>query len=259
MRISEPDLLLPTLLLISENPDITTGELREELELIFKPEGEDAVILANRSDSKFTQMVRNLVSHETLSREGYAVYSARVGGRGGTFEIMEKGQIFLDKHREELIDLLENGFPYDNLIGSVRELRNQSAKKRGRKLFIDENAVVTEGARVTSKSRRYQRSNDVRQAAIEYYRESDGRLRCIGCRFDFFEIYGDIGKDYIEIHHEEPLFLQEGKATEQSLKRAVSKVKPLCSNCHRMVHRKRRSMLSVAQLQETVDQHRASR
>lgn len=261
MRISEPDLVLPALLVISSNPGIATGNLREELEKIFRPSGEDAEILANRSDSKFTQMVRNLVSHETLSREGLAQYTERQDTRGGTFVITGKGQDYLNRNRQDLVDLLENGFPYAEVVSSVRRMKHQSDKKgktEKRENYVDENEVITEGEKTRSESARYKRSRAVRDAAIAFYKDKSGRIACAVCGFDFQQVYGALGQDFIEIHHEHPLFLGDGEAEESTVKEAISKVKPLCPNCHRMIHRRREEMLSVEELKETIEGTRKS-
>ena len=67
-RITEPDLILPALYIINRIPGITTSDLIQELREIFSPTGEDAVILQGRNDDKFSQIVRNLVSHHTLDQ-----------------------------------------------------------------------------------------------------------------------------------------------------------------------------------------------
>lgn len=57
---------------------------------------------------------------------------------------------------------------------------------------------------------------------------------CQACGLNFEEVYGSIGKGYIEAHHLVPLSQLERKqvALDPELDFAV-----LCSNCHRMIHR----------------------
>ncbi len=64
-RIPEPDLVIPTLELLdgAPNGEIKTADLIQALEDMFRPEGEDAKILEQRTDTKFSQKVRNLKSH----------------------------------------------------------------------------------------------------------------------------------------------------------------------------------------------------
>jgi 5-methylcytosine-specific restriction enzyme A len=59
-------------------------------------------------------------------------------------------------------------------------------------------------------------------------------LTCQVCTLNFEEVYGSIGKDYIEAHHLVPLSQLKGKrvALDPEQDFAV-----LCSNCHRMIHR----------------------
>jgi 5-methylcytosine-specific restriction enzyme A len=60
------------------------------------------------------------------------------------------------------------------------------------------------------------------------------KLLCQGCGFNFEDKYGVRGKDYIECHHTKPVSeLAVGETTK------LSDLVLLCSNCHRIVHRKK--------------------
>lgn len=80
MRIKERDLALPALRIANLSPSgyIATSDLIIALEHEFAPSGEDAEILDGRHDTKFSQKVRNLVSHRTsttsIFAKGYATY-----------------------------------------------------------------------------------------------------------------------------------------------------------------------------------------
>lgn len=62
--------------------------------------------------------------------------------------------------------------------------------------------------------------------------QTGGPLVCEVCKFDFARTYGDRGQDYIECHHVEPLHVSGEKV------RSIKDLALLCSNCHRMIHRK---------------------
>ena len=64
-RTHEPELIRPALQYMAAQPDgfARTSDLIDHLGTIFRPSGEDAEILDGRSDTKFSQKVRNLVSH----------------------------------------------------------------------------------------------------------------------------------------------------------------------------------------------------
>jgi predicted HNH restriction endonuclease len=61
-----------------------------------------------------------------------------------------------------------------------------------------------------------------------------GRLFCCVCKFDFAGRYGPIGKGFIECHYTKPLSELEAETVTK-----VSDLALVCSNCHRMIHRKR--------------------
>ncbi len=60
-----------------------------------------------------------------------------------------------------------------------------------------------------------------------------GVLRCECCNFDFPKFYGEIGQDFIECHHRIPI------ATGGERKTFPADLALVCSNCHRMLHRKK--------------------
>lgn len=95
------------------------------------------------------------------------------------------------------------------------------------------------------------KSNEV--LTNQYERNIQNRLRaieihgcvCAVCGFDFEQAYGDLGKGYIEIHHNIPLSFS--KEVEINPERDLT---PLCSNCHRMIHRDLKNVMTIAELQE---------
>ncbi|MCW5921401.1 MAG: HNH endonuclease [Saprospiraceae bacterium] len=58
---------------------------------------------------------------------------------------------------------------------------------------------------------------------------------CQICGFDFQQVYGKVGEDYIEAHHTLPLSEIENEQTQTQ----IEDIALLCSNCHKMIHRKR--------------------
>ena len=61
-----------------------------------------------------------------------------------------------------------------------------------------------------------------------------GRLVCQACGFDFLAVYGQIGEGFVECHHTIPVSELNAKSTTR-----LQDVALLCSNCHRMLHRRR--------------------
>lgn len=83
--------------------------------------------------------------------------------------------------------------------------------------------------------------------AKERFKQEHGKLFCQVCQTDFEEKYGAVGKDFIEAHH--TIFVTDMKEGHVS---QVKDMAMLCSNCHRMVHRKR-PWLTMEKLSQLLD------
>lgn len=100
-RVTERALTLPILDYLDDQPDgfMLTSDLIAALELRFEPQGEDAEILNNRSDTKFSQIVRNTISHRTSPTNvigaGYAEYDPNRHG----LAITPQGREYLLQHQ----------------------------------------------------------------------------------------------------------------------------------------------------------------
>jgi len=254
-RISEGDLILPALwcLANSENEYLSTSELMDLLRKILKPTGEDLELLSGREDDKFSQKVRNLKSHGTLEKPGYVEYRLLDGI--GSWKITDIGKKYLDDNNLGFLDyLVDSGFDIEPfyIATDVIEGKKGSSTTKKKVIVFDENDLIIEGLKSKNKSQAYSRSSKLRDAATEHYK-FEGKIVCSACGFDFGEVYGDLGKGYIEIHHIKPVFSYDEKDIELTIKDALENVAPLCSNCHRMVHRKKGHMLDIKDLKHILD------
>jgi 5-methylcytosine-specific restriction protein A len=68
----------------------------------------------------------------------------------------------------------------------------------------------------------------------------------MACGFDFEEVYGEIGKNFIEVHHVKPLYSKDEEVEVDPKTDLIC----LCPNCHRMVHRYKDKVLSLSELKE---------
>lgn len=75
----------------------------------------------------------------------------------------------------------------------------------------------------------YERSDAARARCIEHYGPA-----CSACDVDFGERYGPAGEGLIHVHHEVPLS-EIGEAYEVD---PVEDLKPVCPNCHAVIHRR---------------------
>jgi len=195
-RITEEQLILPSLYLMdnSENKTINTTDLKNALIAIFKPSGEDAQLAKGRSDSFFTQKVRNLKSHDTLENLGVATYNKLPGERSGSFTMTNGGKKYLDENIDVVKYLLSNDFASDDLKDAFDIVT--SNRQRAKKIeTFDENLTINEGTQIIVKTKVYKRSSKLRAQAIKYYTTLEGRIKCKVCCFDFEEFYGEHGQD----------------------------------------------------------------
>ena len=231
-RIYEGDLRLPALYLINlKNGIINTSVLSNLLRDILKPSGEDLVILANRNDDHFSQIVRNLTaSKRPFVKNGFI---KRMSKAGSPLFITNKGKQHLKDHKTELRYLLTNDFDYSDIKDNLKEIEKGDRKR----LTFDENIIIQEGIKKVTQAKIYERSSKLRNYAIEHF-TNHGHIACKCCAFDFENFYGtEIGKGFIEIHHTKPIFQYEDSDFENTSENALKNLVPVCSNCHIMIHR----------------------
>ncbi|MET1065359.1 MAG: HNH endonuclease [Arthrobacter sp.] len=90
---------------------------------------------------------------------------------------------------------------------------------------------------------RFERDPDARRACIAHHGTS-----CAACGFSFEQRYGEIGKDFIPVHHLVPVS-QLGSGYELD---PISDLVPLCANCHAMAHYGVVSPRTVAELRRII-------
>jgi len=102
-----------------------------------------------------------------------------------------------------------------------------------------ESIFAEEGRRKGRFGNYYERKPKLRKAAIALHGET-----CMVCGFNFGKRYGERGEGFIEVHHLKPI----------SGHRKAARIFPkrdmvvLCSNCHRMIHRRTEDVWSPARL-----------
>jgi len=227
-RITESELVLPSLYLMTLNTQgsISTSELIRLLTQILNPKGIDAQILSNRNDTYFSQKVRNLKSHDTLTKYGYANYS------DGTYTITDKGRKLVDSNKINIQYILSSGFDYNDVKSSLGKVYNARTST-----IIPYEELIAEGETKTVVTKSYERSRKLRNVAIEHFTKN-GIITCDCCGFEFKSFYGEVyGTSCIEIHHLKPIFQYASMSVVQTIDEALKNLLPVCPNCHRVIHR----------------------
>lgn len=110
-------------------------------------------------------------------------------------------------------------------------------------LFLDEESaggLVTEGAQFRVNINAYERNASARRRSIQKW-----GLDCTVCGFNFQRAYGELGADFIHVHHLVPI---SAAGTEYKLN-PESDLRPVCANCHAMLHQKNPPIL-IEELRE---------
>ena len=89
----------------------------------------------------------------------------------------------------------------------------------------------------------YNRDPRARRLCITEY-----GYRCVVCDFDFEETYGERGSKFIHVHHLHDLSLANGERSVDPIK----DLRPVCANCHAMLHRERPA-LGIEELKQEMD------
>lgn len=123
---------------------------------------------------------------------------------------------------------------------SAGELAQKSAAKKTKKKSRNEPipdvlgevepsaTELSEGALRQVSQTKHERNQALRQLCLKHF----GAI-CQACGMKFEDVYGEIGKGYIEVHHLSPISQTDG---EHAVNPKTDLV-PLCANCHAMIHR----------------------
>lgn len=93
---------------------------------------------------------------------------------------------------------------------------------------IESSPEIFEGIKKQVSVNKYERSSIARAKCIEAHGHS-----CKICNFNFEETYGELGKEFIHVHHITPIH-SIGKNYKIDY---VNDLIPVCPNCHAMLHR----------------------
>lgn len=89
--------------------------------------------------------------------------------------------------------------------------------------------VFAEGARFTVVLTIYERNRSARQHCIKLF-----GARCVACGMSFEDVYGNVGKGLIQVHHLEQISKKETRYCVCP----ESDLRPVCANCHLIIHRR---------------------
>lgn len=98
--------------------------------------------------------------------------------------------------------------------------------------------TFTEGGVSQVTQTRYERNLYARTACIKHY-----GYACSVCKFDFEKQYGELGQNFIHVHH----LTQVASVGKEYEVNPITDLRPVCPNCHAMLH-KRNPPLTIEEL-----------
>ncbi len=109
-----------------------------------------------------------------------------------------------------------------------RIVRLRDAADSPDEIPVNSAPYYSEAASITVKANKYEKDRNARKRCIEHH-----GARCAVCDFDFENTYGALGHGCVRVHHIVPV-AQLHPAYELD---PVRDLRPVCSNCHYMLHR----------------------
>lgn len=147
---------------------------------------------------------------------------------------------------EEMIEKLEEQERFETILRvlSVIDIADYKTIEDIRAEEVEDGNFIYEGKERYYYGKKYERNASNRRKAIEFH-----GVDCSVCGFSFESVYGERGKDFIEVHHLNPLSTLD----EPVIVNPETDLIPVCSNCHRMIHRRAEEVLSPEQLRQLID------
>lgn len=211
---------------------------------------------AKSKPAKFRiQLLRILEIEQEYSSSQIDHASSRIDRiRSSSLEVSVRRTLLTDSEFFRLTKLLEKSvnnylisnpkyYSYNELLVELEE-RSKCIESQEDIDSMQYEEEYFEGTRHPRLSNYYERNPRLRAAAISHH----GTV-CKICGFDFVKHYGSRGDGYIEVHHLIPV----SSLCEETAVDPVSEMTVLCSNCHRMIHRRRDDLLTPENLAEYMD------
>lgn len=133
----------------------------------------------------------------------------------------------------------------DSSVAEGENVRWTLSKCKGTKR--SDEIVYSEGKRYSVSSTAIERDDSARKKCIEHFGYS-----CQVCSINFEKEYGEMGKEYIHVHHRVDIAYTDGEHIIDPIKDLI----PLCPNCHAMVHTDKPAM-SIKKLKMTYETRHA--
>lgn len=230
--------------------------------------------MINNPDKSFIRVYD--LTRDKPSLVQYTIDTSNFNSDGITFELLQNRGATIGRKvvglEEQFNKIMhQNGFDIDNVI-TENEIKNINYEKVLNDIFnwlrirvktkllleekyrdienetdddiLDINAKTEGGLKVII-STKVERDSSLRKSAIKIH-----GTKCKVCDFDFNQKYGKWANDYIEVHHMKLISSAKDVKVETN---PTTDLTVVCSNCHRMIHKKRDVVLTIAELKKKLN------
>lgn len=139
---------------------------------------------------------------------------------------------------EEIAEELEN--KWDNIVNKRFKNSNNRPELIPEEIVNSDRYI--EGAAKSIVVNKYERNAKAREKCLEAH-----GYKCNACDTNLEDIYGEIAKDFIHVHHIVPL----SDIKEEYKLNPVEDLIPICPNCHSIIHRYK-PILTVEELRRLI-------
>lgn len=139
----------------------------------------------------------------------------------------------------------DNSKAFDELRANIKSEPFEFQKEITLPNEIEDTSKILEGSTIKKMVNYYERNAEARNKCIEHF-----GYTCQACELDMQNKYGEIGKEFIHVHHKIPL----SEINEKYEVDPINDLIPLCPNCHAMAHRSN-PPFTVAQLKDIIAQN----
>ena len=228
--------------------EFTSTDYRQGLEKFLEALGRRAQVSIDFLEGRFSEFVR-----EHCDKDFPGLYEIRDLNYFARWESMVKRDRNLYKIITKDEPLIGRAFKTINAFYASKYLPKQRLKPNSRRKVEDmplpsslnhpvkDFPTHNEGARKEMELERAFRNRKVRNECISYW-----GAQCQVCGLRFTEDYGELGADFIEVHHLVPISSKDGEYEVDP----VNDLVPLCSNCHSMIHRGGEMPMPLSELRE---------
>ena len=222
-QVHENELLIPSLRIIKDHPYITTSELIKELEKTVTLYEKDKKILNNRSDTYFSQTVRNQCgSHLATNKFGKCVIVKRKENKN-CFVISPEGlEVLNEEVAAEIIDISEDELYQKEIEEATIYSETEIKASIERKPQLNSN----------SKNTRYKTDAKLAKTVLANKGYTCEYADLQGLIHDTF--ISKKGVQYQEAHHLIPMKAQKHYKNKNI--DIPENIVGLCPNCHRAIH-----------------------